>query len=251
MEESIIMKKFAFVLALSLVVAGSALAVTPTLNVPGTGGHQQYNSTPRNTVVWSEPADLLGTIASSETITDFSLVTEIANDFVLTADNTICLARWWGGYYANDGLSYCTFPPFGVPWNLRFYGDAGCFPDDFNVVYELLSAPTSEVSIGCMSDLFPLFQYEATVSVPITANNLYWFGAQTTNHGFPPQAGRLSSVSVINCEACFKSAYFAFPNWTPSTDVFGAAYDFSQEFEADCGTPTNSTTWGAIKGLYR
>jgi hypothetical protein len=246
MEESIIMKKFAFVLALSLVFAGSALAINPSLNAGGAGPQQEYNSAPRNDIVWSEPADVNGLIASSEDIPEFGLQSEIANDFVLTADANICVARWWGGYYNGNGCGESGVAP---NWNLRFYSDAGCVPDA--VLYEYLTANAHEASIGCQAGSYPMFEYWADVAVGAIGGNLYWFGAQASGHVFPPQCGRLASMGVVNCESVFKSAFFAFPDWVAAIDVFGVSVDFSQQFETNCGVPTDDTTWGAIKGLYR
>jgi hypothetical protein len=41
---------------------------------------------------------------------------------------------------------------------------------------------------------------------------------------------------VTGCDTVFKSAYFSYPDWTPGIDVFGVAFDASQEFE-DGGIP--------------
>jgi hypothetical protein len=244
MEEFLIMKKIAFVLALSFVVAGSALAINPSL-MAGGGGTQNIVNSGRN-VVWSEPVDLEGLIASSEVIGQFALETEIANDFYLSSDATICLARWWGGYYNNNS---CSDIGYATNWNLRFYDDGGCVP--LSTVAEYLGASANETNVYCQGGLYPIFVYQAGVSVPVTANTLYWFGAQAADHAFPPQVGRVASGGVVGCDSVFKSAYFSYPDWTPGIDVFGVAFDASQEFEANCDTPTNSTTWGAIKGLYR
>ncbi len=239
------MKKIAFVLALGFVLAGSALAVNPSL-MAGGGGTQNIVNSGRD-VVWSEPADLEGLIASSEVIGAFALETEIANDFYLTTDATLCLARWWGGYYNNNG---CGDIGVATNWNLRFYDDGGCVP--LSTVSETLGAFANETNVYCQGGFYPIFKYEVAVSVPVTANTLYWFGAQAADHAFPPQVGRVASGGVVGCDAVFKSAYFSYPDWTPGIDVFGVAFDASQEFEAgNCGVPTNSTTWGAIKGLYR
>lgn len=240
------MKKFAFVVALSFVVAGSALAINPSLTAGG-GGMNVVNS--GRTVVWSEPANLDGLIASSEIIAQFGLETEIANDFFLTSNNVIRTAKWWGGYYNNNG---CGDIGYATNWNLRFYEDLGCVPGA--TLYEALGAPSNETFVYCQGGVYPVFTYCAGVDFSVQANTLYWFGCNAADHAFPPQVGRVASAAVVNCDSVFKSAYFSYPDWTPGIDVFGVAFDASQEFSdsADCGgVPTNSTTWGAIKGLYR
>jgi hypothetical protein len=244
MEESITMKKFAFVLALSFVVAGAALAANPSLMAGGQSGTHNIVGSGRD-VCWSEPVDLEGMIASSEVIGVYALETELANDFFVTADNTVNLARWWGGYWNNYG---CGDIGYATNWNLRFYDDGGCMP--LTMVAEYPGAFANETFVYCQAGVYPVFQYYASVSVPVTANVLYWFGAQAADHTFPPQCGRVAAGMITACDSVFKSAYFAYPDWTPAIDVFGVAFDASQEFE--CGiVPTNNTTWGAIKGLYR
>jgi hypothetical protein len=239
------MRKVALVLALSFVVGGGALAANPSLSAGG--GGMNVLDTGRN-VAWSEPPNLDGLIASSEVIGDFGLESEIANDFVLGQNDLVTLARWWGGYYNGNG---CGDTGYGTNWNLRFYDDGGCVPN--NVIYETVGASANETSIGCQAGLYPLFSYEVDcVNVPVLANTLYWFGAQCGNHVFPPQVGRLASAQVVNCESVFKAPFFAFPDWVAAIDVFGVSVDFSQEFEVfTCITPTVKTTWGAVKGLYR
>lgn len=241
------MKKIAFVIALSFVVAGSALAINPSLMAGGAGPQNILNTS--RAVVWSEPVDLEGLIASSEVIGAFALETEIANDFYLTSSNTIATARWWGGYYNNNS---CADIGVATNWNLRFYDDGGCVP--LTTLAEYLGTLSNETSIYCQGGLYPIFEYCAPVSFQVAANTLYWFGAQVADHAFPPQCGRVASAGIVGCDTVFKSAYFSYPDWTPAIDVFGVAFDASQEFSdsADCGgVPTNSTTWGAIKGLYR
>jgi len=247
MEESLIMKKIAFVVAMSFVVAGSALAINPSL-LAGGGGTQNIVNSGRN-VVWSEPADLEGLIASSEVIGSVGLETEIANDFFLTADNTIVTAKWWGGYWNNNS---CADIGYATNWNLRFYDDGGCVP--LTTLAEWVGAFANETNIYCQGGLYPIFEYKACgLDFPITANTLYWFGAQVADHVFPPQCGRVAAGFVTGCDTVFKSVYFSYPDWTPGIDVFGVAFDASQEFydSDECTVPTTNTTWGAVKGLYR
>jgi hypothetical protein len=237
------MRKVALVLVLSFIAACGALAVNPSL-MGGGGGTQNVLNT--NWAVWSEPPDLEGLIASSEVIGQFALETEIANDFHVTWDTCISGARWWGGYYNNNG---CGDIGVATHWNLRFYDDGGCVP--LSVLAETVGALSYETSVYCQGGIYPIFEYHTGVSVPVTANTLYWFGAQAADHAFPPQVGRVASAGVVGCDSVFKSAYFSYPDWTPGIDVFGVAFDASQEFEEGCISPTMKTTWGAVKGLYQ
>ena len=239
------MKKFAFVLALSFVVAGAAFAANPSLIAGGQSGTHNIVGSGRD-VCWSEPVDLEGLIASSEIIAQFGLETEIANDFYFTSNQTISLARWWGGYYNNNG---CGDQGVATSWNLKFYDDGGCMPATMVASYP--NSFANETSVYCQGGFYPIFKYEVSVSFAATANTLYWFGCNATDHAFPPQCGRVASAGIVGCDSVFKSAYFSYPDWTPAIDVFGVAFDASQEFECGGGSPTESTTWGAIKGLYR
>jgi len=246
MEEQLTMKKFAFVLALSFVVAGSALAINPSLNAGG-GGMNVMDS--GRTVLWSDPVNLDGLIASSEYIGSIGLTTEIANDFFVTSDAVVVTAKWWGGYYNNNG---CGDIGYATNWNVRFYDDNGCIP--FSVVSEYLGAFANETFVYCQGGVYPVFEYKVCgLNFTAAANTLYWLGAQAADHAFPPQVGRVAAPATQSCDTHFKSAYFSFPDWTPAIDVFGQAYEASQElYDTDeCGVPANSTTWGAIKGLYR
>ncbi len=238
------MRKVALVLVLSFVATGGALAINPGI-MAGGGGTQNVLNSSRD-VVWSEPPDLEGLIASSEVIGQLALETEIANDFYLPWDYWICVARWWGGYYNNNG---CGDVGIATNWNVRFYDDGGCVP--LTLLNETLGAFANETSVYCQDGFYPIFRYEVDVSMPITGNTLYWFGAQAADHAFPPQCGRVASGSVVGCDTVFKSAYFSYSDWTPGIDVFGVAFDASQEFVIGCIVPTVTTTWGAVKGLYR
>ncbi len=239
------MRKVALLLVLSSIFGGGALAANPSLSAGGGGSPNVLNS--GREVIWSEPPDLEGLIASSEVIGQFALETEIANDFYISWDTCIGGARWWGGYYNNNG---CSDIGIATNWNLRFYDDGGCVP--LTTLSETVGAFANETFIYCQGGFYPVFQYEAYTSyVYITANTLYWFGAQASDHAFPPQVGRIASAWVVGCDTVFKSAYFSYPDWTPGIDVFGVAFDASQEFENWCIVPTVTTTWGAVKGLYR
>ncbi len=237
------MKTFALVLALSLVVPGAALAINPSLSAGG-GGMNVVDS--GRSVCWSQPANLGGLIASSEIIGHFGIETELANDFFLTNGGSICLARWWGGYFNNYS---CDDIGFGTYWILRFYDDAFSVPGVF--LYEAMVL-ADEHFCYCQGGLYPIFKYEADISFGAVANTLYWFGAVAADHAFPPQVGRVATCGILGCETVFKSAYFSYPEWTPASVVFGVEYEASQEFDCTrCAVPIEKTTWGAVKRLYR
>jgi len=244
------MKRVAVLLAFTMIFASGALASEITKFHPGTGRHNVLPG--ERDVCWSEPPDLEGLIGSSEQILMYGLETEIANDFYAGYDTDISVARFWGGYIGNSypcesGMEYRGN-------NLRFYEDAGCIParlpNQPPQYAEYLCLPCDEVVIICQGGYYPECEYHASVSVPVYAGYRYWFGAQMYDHPFPPQWGRLASAGVVDCDSVFWAPYFGYAEWTPCIDVFGLAFDASQEFE--CGTTaTTTTSWGAVKRLYR
>jgi hypothetical protein len=229
-------------LALGIAFAAPAFAANPTITAGG-GGSPNIVESGRN-VCWSEPADFEGLIASSEVIGQFGLETEIANDFILTTDTVITLARWWGGYYNNNSCQDSHVAP---TWNLRFFDDGGCVPVNMLAEY-VIPDYAGETLVYCQGGFYPIFRYEGAVSFPATANMRYWFVAQAGDHVFPPQVGRVAASSLTDCDSMFRSIYFSYPDWY--YENWGWVYDASQEFE--CGeTPTKGATWGAVKALYR
>jgi hypothetical protein len=238
------MRKVALVLVLGLVSTGGALAGEPGLSAGG-GGMNVLDTRPD--ILWSEPPNLDGMIASSEIIQEIGLESEIANDFVLNADASAVAATWWGAYFNGNG---CGDIGYGTTWNLRLYSDGGCVPTD--LLSEAVAVPAHETLIYCQNGTFPVFEYYGqTDCIAAYGGVLYWFSAQAANHTYPPQVGRLASAEVVNCASVFRSAYFGFPEWAGAIDVFGVEVDFSQEFEVCIGTPVLETTWGAVKALYR
>ncbi len=165
-------------LALGIAFAAPVLAANPILSAGG-GGQPNIVESGRN-VCWSEPADLEGVIGSSEVIGQFDLETELANDFILTTDTVITLARWWGGYYDNNGCQDAHISP---TWNLRFFDDGGCVPVNMLAEY-VIPDYAGETLVYCQGGYYPIFQYEGAVSFPATANVRYWFVAQAGDHVF-------------------------------------------------------------------
>lgn len=163
-------------------------------------------------------------------ISSLGLESEIANDFVWGCQHVeVGKVVWWGGYFnvSTPCESGITTPGF----NLRFYSDAGCVPGDLYA--ELAVTDFTETAVGCQGGTYPLFKWSADIYVT-PPGDLNWFSPQMMDHAFPPQGGRLASAVVTGCNAMFRSAYFGYPDWTRTSDVFGAEVDFSQEF---WGTP--------------
>jgi hypothetical protein len=188
-----------------------------------------------------------GFLATSELIDDFGLESEIANDFLVGGD-LITKAIWWAGEYNPMYPCRQTWPTPG--FNLRFYEDEGCLPGA--MIADLSVTDFTEEFATCPNGYDIAFKYTVDVSIAVVPGASYWYGAQLKSHPFPGQGGRLSSAEVVGCEACLKSAYFSFPDWTPSSQVWvGGPFDFSQEFECTQATASEQTSWGAVKASYR
>jgi hypothetical protein len=238
------MIKFVLALVVCVLAAGSAFATgPPSAFSPAVGGHN-YVPGGRD-ICWSELADLADAKITSEIIAMFGLESELANDFVLGDDITVTKAIGYGGYYnwiAGD-------PPI-TSLNWKFYSDGGCYPDALVDTFTGLGAQTF---IGYDGFGYPTYKYELDVWFEALANTIYWLGLQAADHPFPPQWGRQGAGAVTNCDTVFRSAYFGYPDWTPAGDLVGAPFDAAQEFDCSwgIGTPTQETSWGAIKGLFR
>jgi len=249
------MKKFALVLALSVLVVGVVMAA-PMKSVGPFGPHNPVGSS--RTACYSCPADLNGLIASSELINEFGLATEFAGAFVPPSD-WVQYVTFWGGEYNGNGCGDPSVPTF----NMYFYNDGGCIPTGDPMCSVICVAPTI-TSVGCQGGSYPMWRYDAPYCINGTdnchtiANNLYWFVAQACDHTFPPQWGRLICDDLGPCgDGAFWSPYFGFPSWVPSSYVFGETANPSVEFtcgQGSCGpppVPAKNSTWGNIKGLYR
>jgi hypothetical protein len=227
------MTKFVFVLALSMFFAGAVLAEAPTMSVYGEGGGT-YDSD--RTVIWSDPPDALGSIGSAQEDPISGLDTRLANDFEVATETTICLWRWWGGFWNGDPVA-----PDG--FLMEWFMDAGCVPD---------VAPMATYQ----ADSYNQQPYETEVEYSVEYDvafgpGLYWFSTAALLT-FPPQWGRLAATGIQVCDTVFRSAYFGYPDWTPAIIVFGYAFDASQEMEDECEpTAVEESSWGAIKSLYR
>lgn len=219
------MKPYVVLLGLIALAEGAAVASTPNWSVGPFGPPSILNS--GRDVCFSQPPDLNGIIVTSEIIGAFGFETRIANAFAIPANATICLARWWGGYYNNDnGCSDNEVTTF----NLCFFDDNGCLPAAEPFATFTVTPTISYV--GCQAHEFPLYRYEATIALPLSGNTLYWFVAQATDHAFPPQWGRLGSADLGPCDhGALWAPFYGYPEWVPACDDFtGICVNFSGQF---------------------
>jgi len=223
------------------IVAGLSQAAEPEMWLWGPGGNPADID---REVLWIDNPDFDEDVASSEVIGAYDLWSEIADDFTLETDATIRKVTWWGTYW--NGFEGT---PTGAGFNLRFYVDAGCHPEDVPFLEYLLPGDDCCEGLADGGDQFSQFVYEYCLELPLSMG-LYWFSAQMADHEFPPQWGRQGADRVQNCDPTFRSPYFSYPDWVPIPEPwFGG---ISQMFEDVCEpTPVENASWGAVKGLYK
>ena len=243
------MKTLVSVLTLCVVVAGVASAADPMLST-GYGKPEGSNVIAgTRDVCFSQPMDCYGYKISSEIIGAYGLESRGANDFLFEGEGqtTITKAIGYGGYY-----NWVQGDPPVTAYNLYFYTDAGCFPDQ--VICQYLGVTGTETFICWDGFGYPTYKYEFNVQCDVYCNELYWFVHQAADHVFPPQWGRQGTNGVVQyCESMFWSPFFGYNVWTPLSALIGFPDDYGQEFECTgCGaSATQESSWGAIKGLYR
>lgn len=234
------------VLLLCMLAAGAGHATgPPTLFSPAVDGHSYVPGS--REVCWSEPVDLNDAKISSEIIGAFGLESELANDFVLSEAYAVSEAIGYGGYY-----NWVQGDPPVTSYNWKFYDDGGCVPLNLIAIYSQPAA--AETFIGYDGYGYPTYKLESGyIEVSVWPNSRYWFGLQAGDHPFPPQWGRQGTGMVVTgCDTMFKSAFFAYPDWTPAGDLLGGPYEAAQELECwGIGLPTQETSWGAVRGLFR
>lgn len=230
------------VVVLLPIVTGLSWVDEPQIWLYGPGGNPADIN---REALWLDNPDFDTITGSSEVMSEYYLETEIANDFILELDATIRKVTWWGSYWNSfDGT------PTGTGFNLRFYMDLNCLPEEAPFLEYLLPGNVCCEELASDGDQYSQYVYEYCLEVPLPAG-LYWFSAQMADHEFPPQWGRLGADMTQICDSAFRSEYFAYPEWVPYPSI-PVLYDASQMFEDECeATATEKTTWGAAKGLYR
>lgn len=268
-------------LLLTLCVMGSASA-DPVMFRAGTGTPNPGQGDSR--AIWSEPPDLNGTIWSCEQILEFGYESELANDFIPT-ETRLTHVTWWGGFM--DLQTPCD-PGIPTPgFNLEFFETDGCFPGQ--MITNIVTTDFTEESVGCQIGMYPLYKWGADVALDLHPGNRYWFCPEMVDHPYPPSAGRLASMQIVECPSVFRTAYYGYPYWTIACDL-GWCFEGSQEFEGDhseaccfsdghceflltgtcaadggvaqgpgsvcdpnpCAiTPTRPASWGKVKALFR
>jgi hypothetical protein len=231
--------------ALALILGGLGTASADAPRMHNLAGGPLALLAADSMACWSEPPDLNGMVGSSEQIQTYGLQSEIANDFVAPS-SLITKAAWGWAWY---DMVTCDGHPPEPGFNLRFYQSAAEIPG--SIIADLSITTYAEQFLDCRTEhgVHAMYQAAAEVAVDVVAGQTYWFGMQVKDHEFPPQAGRLGAGSVTGSESVFLSAFFGYPEWTPTSAVWGVAWDASQELE--CGeTAVQPRTWGRIKRAF-
>jgi hypothetical protein len=163
-----------------------------------------------------------------------------ADDFELTSTADIGQVHWIGGYWNGN--------PGAMGMQITIYADTGSGPG------AVVWGPTT-YTYGELNEQFVeqvstsyYYSYDAILDPAFTAQGgvKYWIGFQG-QLTFPPQSGIAGHALVTLNEMNFKSVYFGYPNWTPGSVVFGAAYDLAYQLLTS-GNPLTCDAGGPYSG---
>lgn len=164
-------------------------------------------------VIWDNVLDDSSGLASAQNDHTLPLMSQEADDFILGANqNVVTDVHWIGGYW-NPGP-----PPNPFTWTIEFYADDGTglkpavnFMNQYNVG-TANPVPRTDGYFDYSTGIAPL---------SLTAGTKYWISIYA-NGDFPPQSGWGIHASTLLHMSVFRSAFFGFPNWVDSSQVFGA-----------------------------
>ena len=210
---------------LVLAVAVLAIVASPALADPAThalGAQSAVPPTGRDPVIYDNGLDYVA-MAASQFDDSFAFEPILADDFVLSAPDTIVTdVHWIGGYWngpPDDG---------DFDWEITIYANELFGVGPAAVIYSELfpNANTNETFIELVGTS-NYFSYDVTLAeqVGLNAGETYWLSVQGIG-AYPPQSGfAYHQDPILGSEAYFKSEYFGFPAWTPGANVFGYPID--------------------------
>lgn len=151
----------------------------------------------------------------------------------------------WGAYWIDPAGVYLNIydaecPPAWEPTTSYYFpwGDLGAVMiyDDpgWQTVYEIwMQLPdlldiTEGMSLGFVADTY--WGQTAPYGGFVMTEDYVWFG---------------------DCEAYWDGTYWSAPRWTPISGYFGTSADVAYCLGTGIISPTEETTWGSIKALYR
>ncbi len=228
------MKKLGAFFAICAVAAFSAQAEVQLERGPFTLEFDGLDATDcEGEIKWvQEPDGASGLAAQDDQCYPF--LAQIADNF-LGDGNDIVGVGWYGVYWNGSPL-----PPDAFRIEIYTSDADGCpgdlvYSDETSDYNQTLGAPD-----GYCSQVTP-FNKADGVSYHISVTAVFCF---------PPQYGSATGVGDGQ-QACFRSAFFGFADWTPATDVFGVPYDLAFLLYNEPGTPTEEASWSSIKKLYQ
>jgi len=144
----------------------------------------------------------------------------MADDFEFSVLQPVNDVHWVGGYWDpyEDGF---------FDWEIKFYNDFGdgTKPGAAFATYRFADSEISKVEISP-----GFFNYSVNLPVPgvtFSPFTKYWISIQGIGDYQPQSGWGMHTAPILQHQAVFKSAYFGFPDWVDSYDVFGTIYDMA------------------------
>lgn len=156
---------------------------------------------------------------TSQIDTSFPLDSQLADDFSLSATDTVRKIRFWGGYFNGTPAPVTSF-------NVRVYADAGGVPtgtpsDPSGTALHAFSVSATVVDTGATSSgmTSDILQYDVDLGAGFlaTAGVTYWLAIQA-DISFPPQWGWTTQVAGAGNSAQLWVPVLGFNTWTSITD---------------------------------
>ncbi len=173
--------------------------------------------------------------AQEDGINEFRI--EAADDFPGDG-GAIQSIGWWGGYWAGSPV-----PPdvFGIA--IYAMEEDEC-PGD--LLYSELDSDYHEILIGTDADYCVALDenFHKAVGETYQLSIVAYFTSL-------PQWGWASTIGGNGRQACFRSAYFGYADWTPGEVIYGQPYETAFILFNDPTDPVESHSWTTIKNLYR
>ncbi|MFH1278132.1 MAG: hypothetical protein ABIK65_07115 [Candidatus Eisenbacteria bacterium] len=169
------------------------------------------------------------------------LISETADDFPGGVCPPITAIRFWGVAL----VAFTDCPDMAV----RFFFDGGGVPGALNC--ETIGPAACELVTGYPG--IPSYEHCVVLAEPCNMPNGGWVECQALYcRGLTGLGQWYWAVSPVanGSEVMFRSSFFGFPNWVPGSSAFGDYYDASFELLSGM-TPTEETSWGSIKTMYR
>ena len=175
---------------------------------------------------------------------DSELADDIPDEYVgySISHVTVYHAQWAGGYTPPDDII------------INFY-NAECPPSmDPDMTY---TVPYDQ----CETEMvYQVDWFVNAITVPIDpcvyiSSPMSVGGLVTVGWGQNPPYNGLcltDEYNVVGCgEAYWAGAFWGMPRWTICSAYWGAPLDLAYCLHEEGGTPTQSSTWGRVKSLYR